>query len=159
MSGKLFDLLSIPCIQAERWSNVTRSIRELAQSLQKYAEYLQSTTECIQKMHQMMELVRTPHNFAYSSVRRVDEKFRSAQHTSKYAALEKELAQSEPYANLVFLNGLAPVDRRARYDFMQEFVLPFAVEMYSYSSGGSLSTFSWVWKALLILQRRTMSSQ
>eukprot|EP00117_Sycon_ciliatum_P005124 scpid36606/ scgid9200/ len=46
----------------------------------------------------------------------------------------------------VHLNPLMPINRHDRYMYLQEFALPFDIEMLSYSQGGNLTTLWWCWK-------------
>ena len=60
LSGKLFELLGTPCVQSTQWKDVMVPVQELALNLQRYADYLRSTVDRVQKMHALLELPRNP---------------------------------------------------------------------------------------------------
>ena len=101
----------------------------------------------VQKMHDLMEPACNPLDGDSSLLRRIDGQLRSPKLATRYLAAERCLEHTEPYSEVVFLNDLAPTMRQARYIYMQEFSLPFAVEMYSYNSGGNKGTLWWAWRA------------
>ncbi len=147
LSGKLFDVLGLPCLQSPRWKDIHSAVHDLALSLQKYADYLRSTTKRVQKMHEMLEPARKPTSGDSSLVRRIDGSVRSALHVSRYVAAERRLQEAAQYEDVIFLNDIAPSERMARWRYMHEFSMPFAVEVYSYSGGGNQSTLYWAWRA------------
>ena len=101
----------------------------------------------VQKMHDLMEPACNPLDGDSSLLRRIDGQLRSPKLATRYHAVERRLEHTEPYSEVVFLNDLAPTMRQARYIYMQEFSLPYAVEMYSYNSGGNKGTLWWAWRA------------
>ena len=66
---------------------------------------------------------------------------------TRYSRLECALASKEVYHSPVDFLDFTPVDRRLRYEYVHELVLPFPVEVYTYSHGNNLGTLIWIWKA------------
>ena len=99
-------------------------------------------------MHPMLEPAHNPNHDDSSLVRRIDGTMRSSLHRARYSTVEKRLQGTALY-DAIFLNDFAPAERMARWWFMNEFCMPFAVEVYSYSAGGNQVTLYWVWKAPL----------
>ena len=51
-----------------------------------------------------------------------------------------------PEYSHISINDILPSDRRERYFYMSDIVLPFNVEMYSYHQGGPKPSLYFMWK-------------
>ena len=122
-------------------------VQQLAHALQKYSNYLESSTVRVNNMHPMLDPARSPTDVSSSSVERIEASVRSAKEAATYCKLQEELDSSEPYQKVVFVNDFAPTDRRGRYHYMHGLRMPFAVEVFQYEHGNNLATLSLVWRA------------
>ena len=58
MAEKLMAVRALPSLQTTRWEEVSTAIGSLASGLQKYAKYLQTSTERVNILHQQMQPAR-----------------------------------------------------------------------------------------------------
>ena len=127
-------------MQLSRWGDVAAAVLSLAGNLQKYADYVTSSTERVNRMHSMREPARTEDHGECSVVKRLEAKLRTAVVTARYKSLEEKLLPAEVYGESVFVNPVAPANRHLRYQYMHGLQLLFPTELYSYNTGSHAGT-------------------
>ena len=143
----LYKALLCPWLQQQKWQRVNHATRNLATCLDKYAEYLTSSTKRVNAMHSMLEPARCPGDGSSSNLKRIESCARPEAIIRRYKDLEQVLAPQDVYGDPVFVVDYCPTDRRERYVYLQELCFPFAVEVFRYHQGGNRGTLTWIWKA------------
>lgn len=146
-ASKIHEARALPPLQLPNWRKMNCGFGWLAQVLEKYASYLESTTVRMNQAHAMMDAGRNLESGSSASVVRKEATVRTAKKAERYKSIEEALVNSRPYAAVVFLNDNMPTDRRRKYNSVHEIELPFPFEVYSCHQGGSLGTLWWVWRA------------
>ena len=144
----LYWILLFPWLSRTKWQGVAGAARDLASCLNKYASYLESSTQRVNIMHNMLEPARCPGEGTSSELRRIESSSRPEKITNRYKTLEQALSSCDDYGDPLFLPDYAPTDRQERYEYVRELRLPFAVEVFRYHQGGNRGTLSWIWRAI-----------
>lgn len=142
LSQKLFQLCGSSYLKRKAWKAVCESLLRLADSLRKYASYLEKKATASQGVH-ASKVQRTDVNEwkVYSLHTNI-----TPTKKARYNILHEALLHAQPY-DPVFVNEYAPSDRKRRNEFVDEFVAPCKVVQYSYT--GSKSHLHFMWKANL----------
>ena len=111
-----------------------------------YADYLESSAAHVSLLPTHLEPAHTTVSGTSAALKRIV-RVRSDRLATRYSRLECALASKEVYHSPVDLLDFTPADRRSRYEYVHELVLPFPVEVYTYSHGNNLGTLIWIWKA------------
>ena len=127
LTANVLEAKALPEVQKASWKDIHSSLGLLAKNLERYANYMKSTTERMNKHHAMMEPARTPADGSSLSVERKEGTSRTAKKATRYSSLEAALQDSEPYDKAIFYGDHAPEDRSARLTYVHELELPFPI--------------------------------
>ena len=142
-SQRLFQNLQSGFWDRPEWRSFKREVEILARSFQKYYDYLNAKKQRTFANHHSQEQIRSVENS-------LTVQFIQQRHT--VASPLQPLCSSIADAGLdspVFLQdaGVLPVDRRRRYDYMENVKggLDVPIILLTYSAGGSHGNLYWAW--------------
>ena len=148
----LYYILTFPVIQGEVWRDMHAAIKQLAECLGGYVEYLRVENAKQQYRQSAMEPVRTPFKDfdVYESEPVVLV-------SSEYSALNSVIRRIDEYDVIHLDEKFTPIDRRKRYEYIRGLKLSVPIQVFRYNRSGSLGTMTFVWK--LPLDKRQRATQ
>lgn len=136
-ASELYSFLHQPFLQTSRFSNIKCGIKDLADCLSKYVEKLNEANQRMKRAH------ATETQSGESVCKQIPAAYvRHVKIIKRYQSLETSLENQAPYTP-IFLNDLAPADRKSRYDYVEGLSLPFACELLWCSDGNKKLWFIW----------------
>ena len=80
----LYRVLLFPWLSKQQWHGISQATRDLASCLHKYATYLESSTQRVNAMHNMLEPARCPGDGSSSELKRIESTVCRANNCLKY---------------------------------------------------------------------------
>ena len=95
----LYRVLLFPWLSKQQWHGISQATRDLASCLQKYATYLESATQRVNAMHNMLEPARCPGDGSSSELKRIESSARPDKLIRRYKAVEEALSSQAVYGD------------------------------------------------------------
>ena len=80
----LYRVLLFPRLSKQQWHGISQATRDLASCLHKYATYLESSTQRVNAMDNMLEPARCPGDWSSSELKRIESTVCRANNCLKY---------------------------------------------------------------------------
>ena len=143
LKDKLFDQTTKAFMSRFSWKPVYELKRELTEALRKYAKYLEGKKQKLSNDEDVIE--PTVLSDKYHSKVLNATKYIKPILATRYKTLRDALQISEPYKP-IFMNEYSSCDRRRRFEYVKEIVVPVACQQYTYTGGQE--HLHWIWRTI-----------
>ena len=125
------------------WKPVYELTRELTESLRKYAKYLEGKKQKLSNDEDVIEPTVLSDKY-HSKVLNVTKYIKPILAT-RYKTPRDALKISEPYKP-IFMNEYSSCNRRRRFEYVKEIVVPVGCQQYTYTGGQE--HLHWIWRTI-----------
>ncbi|XP_070563443.1 uncharacterized protein [Ptychodera flava] len=143
----LYTVMVYPFLKLPRFKEFDEAVKLLCNGIDIYIKNLEETTERVNTIHQQPFPQREPADGKSTDLKHIKGKIRDNHTVVQYKKVEVCLLEKAMYEP-VSLNEIMPVDRRLRYRYVHNLVLPFDIELYGYHSGSQYGSLWFVWKSM-----------